>query len=197
VSRHLRSSLNLNRRKMRASLRHQLAGILTFALAKSATGEVVIHPGMERMADWGECSERVARENFAHLREHGVVVTVAYENGGRRATRFLVDLRALLTYLEGLGMRLSAKLLDKIRACRLWALKRLDKTVSQAQRNPEVSSAGIHKRMGLLSASVAAAITNVWPWARLPASRPGFTLSPSFQRYSPRPGGLISRIMGG
>lgn len=96
--------------RLAASLREQLIGIVRQHLVWKLRGQHEIYPGMAKLAEWGGVSERQARENMRTLERWSVVESVAYARGGRRSTRYTVDLWALFRALVDLGCNPSPKL---------------------------------------------------------------------------------------
>ena len=131
------------------SMRRQCAQMVSHWLRMKMRGDVVIYPGMAKMAKWGQCSDRQARENFRRLRLYDVVLPVAYVRGGRRSTRFRLDLMALYRALVVAGSNPSAVLLEKIRnaAGNSEVNPEINPEVCEAKKpeeKPEATSAGIH-----------------------------------------------------
>lgn len=62
-------------------------------------GDGFIHPGMTKLAEKLECSVRTAKTVAKDLRDAGYLVPLAYENGGRQATRYAVDLGLIVARL--------------------------------------------------------------------------------------------------
>ena len=169
----LRICLKRAKPRLAASLRDQLIGIVKHHLAWKLRGHREIFPGMARLAHWAGVSERQARENMRTLECWSVVKSVAYARGGRRSTRYTVDLWALFRALVDLGCNPSSKLRSFMRgntevdgcfmketqnvshidaahnAGRTSGPVRLHDLAAGAARNPEenpeVSSAGIQR----------------------------------------------------
>lgn len=59
-------------------------------------GDGFIHPGSELVAKKLECSVRTAKTAMKRLRDAGYLIPLAYENGGRRATWYAVDVGKIL-----------------------------------------------------------------------------------------------------
>jgi hypothetical protein len=78
LARHLRTTMARAGDVFAASMRSQLSHIVSWFLRMRLAGAAYIHPGMAKMARWGQCSERQARENFSRLRQWDVVEVVAY-----------------------------------------------------------------------------------------------------------------------
>jgi len=110
----LRKTMGRNSEKFPTSLRNQLSKLVGHCARMHLQNLSYVHPGMRKMADWGECSERQARSNFAALREEHVIVPLFYEKGGRRATRFRVDFVALKASLVRNGANPHPTLLARL-----------------------------------------------------------------------------------
>lgn len=96
------------------SLRRQTGSVVASFLRTKLAGIPFIHPGMAKMAKWGQCSERQARHNFGLLKRWGVVEVVEFPKGGRRASRFIVHLSAIEELLVEMGANPSAALCEKL-----------------------------------------------------------------------------------
>lgn len=68
------------------------------------------------MAQMGKCSERQAKRNRAQLEAWEVLHPMTDQKGGRRATRFRVNLIALKRALVATGCNPSPELFEKIDA---------------------------------------------------------------------------------
>jgi len=98
-------------------------------------GDQVIYPGMEKLAAWGECSERHARTHMRFLGDEWKAVRrVKYAQGGRRATRYQLSGEMLFRGLVARGCNPSPELRE--------GLSKYDlKPASPAgNKNPEVGS---------------------------------------------------------
>lgn len=100
-----------------ATLIAQTGGLIRYAMRKHITGNPA-HPGLARMAKMGKCSERQARRNLRVLEAWGVLHPIAYQKGGRWATRYWVHLGTLTKTLIALGCNPSAGLVAKIEQAR-------------------------------------------------------------------------------
>lgn len=108
----------LRRAKPRAiprSLRSQTVGLVRHWLNWRLRGQTEIYPGMEKMAEWGECKEWQARENTRTLEAWLAVRPTAYAKGGRRATRFVLSGEGLFRALVDLGCNPSPTLRNGLR----------------------------------------------------------------------------------
>lgn len=63
-----------------------------------------IHPGAERLAKRAEVSLRSAKTYLSRLREMAVIKAVAFAKGGRKATRYVVDLTRLMALFDPHGV---------------------------------------------------------------------------------------------
>ena len=80
--------------------------------ANRAKGE--IHPGAEKIAAKAGLSVRSVKTFLAEFRKAGFIVAVAYEKGGRRATRYVVSLWKILTTLcPSKVLTLAGKLVER------------------------------------------------------------------------------------
>ncbi len=90
----------------------QAGALIRFCLRKHLAGNLA-HPGLARMAKMGKCSERQARRNLRVLEAWGVMHPIAYQKGGRWATRYWVRIDALMRTLVALGCNPSSVLVAK------------------------------------------------------------------------------------
>jgi len=60
--------------------------------------EGVIRPGREYLAKRAKCSVRSVASLLKRLREAGVLIAVSYAKGGRRATRYKLDVHKLMVW---------------------------------------------------------------------------------------------------
>jgi hypothetical protein len=112
--RHLRDHLG-RQEAATPSMTGMICGLLSHWGRQVWRGETVIYPGVEKMAVWGGCKARMANYNLAVLRNWGVMEPVAYERGGRRATRYRVHPDALAKALVLLETNPSPELIEKLR----------------------------------------------------------------------------------
>jgi hypothetical protein len=92
------------------SMAKQAKGTIAHWFRNRMRGECHIHPGAKKMAKWAGCEARTASANMAVFRNWGFLVPVAYEKGGRRATRYVVNPMALLNVMTTLGANPSKDL---------------------------------------------------------------------------------------
>lgn len=97
------------------SLRLMIAHIAKDALTKSYRGDTEIHPGVAKLAKWGNCGERQARRNLRQMEAWEIVQPVGYLRGGKYATRFWVDLQAIIRLVMFRGANPHADLITEIR----------------------------------------------------------------------------------
>lgn len=151
------------------SLRSMAAKLFADWQNKRFHGHQFIHPGMSKLANWAEVSTRQARDNLRQLESWGAVIPVAYEKGGRRATRLVVSGEALFRALVHMGCNPHQNLRQRLSRYDLQnpevvgsfsILGQTDKPehlgaddapenpevseVENPEENPEVTSAGIH-----------------------------------------------------
>ncbi|WP_223428859.1 hypothetical protein [Tateyamaria pelophila] len=94
------------------SLCRQAAGMVGYYAHKRMSNFHTVYPGMKRMAEWGDCTERQARRNFAQLEAGRVIWRVGAEKGGRRlATEWIIDFGGLKKWLILIGANPSPMLL--------------------------------------------------------------------------------------
>lgn len=164
LCRHLRNTMARSDGFLPRSLIRQLTGTVSWFLRQQLLGQRVIHPGMAKMAKWGECSERQARKNFAKMRCYEVVEPISYVCGGRRATRFFVNLAAIKRLLVVTGCNPSPALIEKLdEALAKVKNPELNPELTPSQNpelRPEPSSAGIHSRL-----ETPATDTNIVPFS--------------------------------
>ena len=111
VERRLRAAIL--RARMPPSLCRQAARMVGYAAHKRLRGHHSVYPGMERMAAWGQCTERQARRNFRVLEFGKVIHVVGARDGGfRMATEWIVDPEHLKRWLILTGANPSKELLD-------------------------------------------------------------------------------------
>lgn len=152
----LRSTMARSSDVFPPSLRKQLSQIVSSYLRGRLSGAPFIHPGMRKMAKWGQCSERQARHNFSLMKRWAVVEIVAFPKGGRRSSRFVVHFAAIKALLVEMGTNPSTALCDKIRDAENPELNpEANPEANHAvpvPKNPEVcpafTSAGIHTGKG-------------------------------------------------
>lgn len=125
------------------SMRNQLAQTVSAFLRLSLADHPFIHPGMAKMARWGQCCERQARRNFGTFEAWGIVTVVAYPKGGRRASRFVVNFDAIRDTLVELGANPSKALCDKLRDARNPDINPDIKADANPDICPDTMSAGI------------------------------------------------------
>lgn len=113
--RHLRDTFRKNRELVPPSLAGMICGIVSYWGRKRLGGADVIYPGVERMMEMGPCGLRQAKTNLGVLRNWGFLEAVAYPSGGRRATRYVVHVEALVPVLVDLGVNPSPELVKKLR----------------------------------------------------------------------------------
>lgn len=152
------------------SMRRQVGQLVSYWLRKRLQGEPWIYPGMAKMAKWGQCSERQARENFSRLRNFGVVTPVSYATGGRRSTRFVVSLRALFRALVSAGANPSQALREKVENPEVNPEVRGDE---KPEVKPEPTSAGIQRDMGKARLTRASKAANAEAWVTSPTHNGG------------------------
>lgn len=126
------------------SMRRQVAQIVSFYLRKKLAGHPFIHPGMKQMGKWGQCCERQARRNFTCLKKWGVIEVVAFPQGGRRASRFVVNFTGLRQLLVEMGTNPSQALFDKLREAENPDINPDMKAAENPDTCPDTMSAGIH-----------------------------------------------------
>lgn len=98
------------------SLVRMTGGLLMHCLRHHLAGNAA-HPGRARMAKMGLCCDKQAQRNIAILRNWLVMVPMSHlKGGGRRATRYRVDLQALKRVLVAIGCNPSPELFDRIDA---------------------------------------------------------------------------------
>jgi hypothetical protein len=108
-------------------------------------GDFVIYPGMEKMAELADATDRTARSNMRILENWGVAIPVANAKGGGGSTRFTIDLKALFKALVAQGCNPSEHLRAEL--CRSLVEARgnvyhLPNDNSRAQHSPQVRNGG-------------------------------------------------------
>lgn len=98
-----------------ASQRDMIAGLVGHWLRWRLRGAEAVYPGLAQLAKWGGCSTRQARSNLRQLEAWLVVASVAYAQGGRRATRLVVSGEGLFRALVLTGCNPSPELREGLR----------------------------------------------------------------------------------
>jgi hypothetical protein len=65
---------------------------------RGENGEGVIRPGREYLAKRAKCSIRSVASLLKRLREAGILIPIEYLKGGRKATRYKLDMHRLLVW---------------------------------------------------------------------------------------------------
>jgi hypothetical protein len=115
MARHVQNTLRRCPDPVGESLVKMLGGLLMHCLRKHLGGHPA-HPGLAKMAGMGRCSERQAQRNLRQLEAWEVMFPVADVKGGRRATRYFVNLVALKRALVATRCNPSEELFEKIDA---------------------------------------------------------------------------------
>lgn len=103
------------RTELPPSLARQGARMVGYYAHKRLRGFQAVWPGMKKMAQWGQCTERQARRNFAQLEAGQVIRRVGAEKGGRRlATEWIVQPGEMKRWLILIGANPSPTLLGLI-----------------------------------------------------------------------------------
>lgn len=92
----VRTTLKRSKPPMPKSLRLMAGQFIREAMVRNLQGHALIHPGIEKMAAWGECSERQARRNVRIMEDWGYCIPVGKKSGGRSAIRYLVEPESLI-----------------------------------------------------------------------------------------------------
>ena len=149
---HLRTTLRKHKDTVPPSLAGQICGLLSHWGRQRLRRQEVIHPGMERMAEWGHCTDRQARTNRRTLEHWGFLEPTDYRKGGRRATRFRVHVGPLIQALVLLDVNPSPSLIEKLREVQKLAgnpeVNPEVRGARKAAKNPEATSAGIQGYTG-------------------------------------------------
>lgn len=169
MARHVQSTLARCPDPLGKSLIDQLRGLLMHCLRQHIRGDAA-YPGIAKMAKMGRCGERQAQRNARQLTAWEVLVPVADEKGGRRSTRYRINLTALKRALVMLGCNPSPALLEKIEAC--GTLLRGD---MRGDIRGDAMSPGIHREIPGLKIGavvVAKAANESTPFSKQSPSRP-------------------------
>ncbi len=113
LAKHVQSTLSRAVEPLPQSLIRQLGGLISHCLRVHMRGDDAC-PGIKKMAGFGKCSERQARRNLRQIEAWLVMCPTQYIKGGRRTTRYWLDLMALKRALVCLGCNPSPALLEKI-----------------------------------------------------------------------------------
>lgn len=115
LSRHVCSTLRRCPNPLGPKFIDVTGGLLRHCLRKHLIGQVA-HPGNAKMAKMGNCTERHVRRILEQLKAWKVMIPVADQKGGHRATRYWLNLFALKRVLVLLGCNPSPELIEKINA---------------------------------------------------------------------------------
>ncbi|MCK0171472.1 hypothetical protein MWU53_10420 [Aliiroseovarius sp. S1123] len=139
LSRHVCSTLRRCPCRLGNSFIEMTGGLLRHCLRKHLAGQAA-HPGNSKMAKMGNCSDRQARRNLRQLEAWSVLIPFSDKKGGRRATRYWLDLIALKRAMVLAGCNPSRELVEKIDA-----VSDLLRTDIRADMRPDMMSAGYSK----------------------------------------------------
>ena len=98
-------------------LRMIAVGFVREWMRQAIRGHAEIHPGNDKIGQWGGVKRRQAIYDVRQLENWGVLQRVAYPNGGRRATRFYVDVNQLIRVMQTMGCNPSQALVTEVRDC--------------------------------------------------------------------------------
>lgn len=115
MARHVQSTMRRCPNGIGDSLVRTTGAILMHCLRQHIRGEAA-HPGVAKVAAASRCSERQAQYNLRQLEAWEVLFPVADIKGGRRATRYYVNLVALKRALVAIKCNPSEELFEKIDA---------------------------------------------------------------------------------
>lgn len=115
LARHVQSTMRRAPVPLGESVIAMTGGLIMHCMRMHIAGHYA-HPGRAKMAAMGRCSDRQAKRNISQLRNWLVMVPVADEGGGRRATRYRLDLLGLKRALVTLECNPSPELIEKIEA---------------------------------------------------------------------------------
>lgn len=102
----------IRRAGLQPTLARQAARMVGHFAHKRLRGFHSVWPGMENMAEWGDCGERMARKNFVQLEAGEVIRVIGEKKGGRKlATEWIVDPKGLKKWLILIGANPSPTLL--------------------------------------------------------------------------------------
>jgi hypothetical protein len=113
IAKHAQSTLERALLPLPQSLIRQTGGLISHCLRHHLSGNDA-HPGLAKMAKMGKCSHRQAQRNLRCLEAWGVMAPTAYLKGGRRATRYWLDLDALKRAMVTMGCNPSGVFCAKI-----------------------------------------------------------------------------------
>lgn len=115
MARHVQNTMRRCPDPIGESLIRQIGGLLMHCLRQHLRGQAA-HPGIAKIASMGRCGKRQAQRNTRQLEAWNVLHPVADLKGGRRATRYLVNLVSLKRTLVALQCNPSPELFEKIDA---------------------------------------------------------------------------------
>ena len=115
MARHVQATMRRAPDPLGESLIRMTGGLLMHCLRQHIIGKPA-HPGRAKMAVMGRCSDRQVKRNLSALRAWLVLYPVSDEKGGRKATRYRVNLVAMKRVLVAIGCNPSPELFEKIDA---------------------------------------------------------------------------------
>lgn len=112
----LRRTLRRADPAMPKSLMRLVVALVKEGLQRRFQGHERIHPGVKKMAKWGDCTGRTAQRHLRVLEADGVAVPLARQKGGRfYATVYGIDYEALVRFLMISRCNPSPALISQIR----------------------------------------------------------------------------------
>lgn len=143
---HLMRTLARKKKDAPESFRKQLRALLAHWVNRRLRRDTCIYPGIAKMADWGECTPRQARNNLRRLERLRIVCPVGYVSGGRNmATELTVSILELRRWLIVGGFNPSKQLLEKLERLEKYDVTSAEKAEinerKKAEKNPEMISA--------------------------------------------------------
>jgi len=114
---------------------------------REPNGEGVIRPGKKLLANRAKCSERSVASLLKRLRDAEILIPIAYLKGGRRATRYKLDLHKLMVWC---GVRFPKECEGALRLLKR-SLQFLGESIQPrvAFQNRAIASYGYSNRWGI------------------------------------------------
>ena len=97
------------------SLRLMAVQVVKEGILRGLMGHTEIHPGIKKLAKWGQCSERQARRNVRALEAWRVMQPVSNAKGGKLATRYWIEPEEIIRAAMCMGANPHPELIAEIR----------------------------------------------------------------------------------
>ena len=101
---------------MSKSLRQMIVALTKHGLQRRFMGDRYMHPGLKKIAEWGQCSKRQARTNMRTLEALRIIIPIMNQKGGRYyATVYALNGEAVIQFLIQNGANPSMKMVSDFR----------------------------------------------------------------------------------